>query len=58
MLYIMGILRVSGVGVGGGSVSLWHIPSFILWVISTDVILSFVKKQANLLLTYEPEETR
>lgn len=49
-----GILRVSA---GGGSVSLGYIPSFISWVISTDVILSFVK-QATLLLTYESEEKR
>lgn len=55
MLTTMGILRVSG---EVGSVSLGYVPSFISWVTSVDVILSFVKKQANFLLTYEPEEKR
>lgn len=40
----------------GKSISLWYDLSFILWMISIDVVLSFVKKQANLLLTYESIE--
>ena len=38
------------------SVSLGYDLSFILWMISIDVVLFFVKKQANLLLTYESIE--
>lgn len=37
----------------GKSVSLGYDLNFISWMISIDVVLSFVKKQANLLLTYE-----
>ena len=40
----------------GKSVSLGYDLSFILWMISIDVDLFFVKKQANLLLTYESIE--
>ena len=40
----------------GKSISLGYDLSFILWMISIDVVLSFVKKQANLLLTYESIE--
>lgn len=42
----------------GKSISLECDLSFILWMISIDAMLSFVKKKANLLLTYESEEKR
>lgn len=45
-------------GIWGKSFSLGYDLSFILWMICIDAALSFVKKKANLLLTYEFEEKR